>query len=233
MDRRTPHSSPRMRRAAAAELAELDGRRDQLQRTRAELRARIDEIDLKLIELEEHEVMLRHFVDPPHAEPSTQLPSEASRSADGDSVLLRGTAVRETAVRLLIADRHAARPIHYREWFALLQRAGFEVAGKDPLAVFLTQISRAPMIRRSTAAGMYELDRAAPDRLHNRLSRLQADLRRTTAPPTSTTDLAAIRAERDDIMSQIAQIERALEECARVLSDDPPIESASPLAATG
>jgi hypothetical protein len=32
--------------------------------------------------------------------------------------------------------------MHYRSWFELLSEAGHEVVGKDPLAVFLIQMSR-------------------------------------------------------------------------------------------
>ena len=49
-----------------------------------------------------------------------------------------------------------------------MRAAGHEIAGKDPLAVFLTQLSRSPVIRKGTRAGVYELDPTAPQRLRTR-----------------------------------------------------------------
>ena len=42
----------------------------------------------------------------------------------------------EIAIELLRAQPDFGQPIYYREWFALLRRAGHHVAGKDPLATF-------------------------------------------------------------------------------------------------
>ena len=69
-------------------------------------------------------------------------PPEARRAG------LRGPAIREAAVRALVADGREA--LHYREWFELLDH---EVAGKDPLAVFLTQLSRSPAVRKGARPG--------------------------------------------------------------------------------
>ena len=69
------------------------------------------------------------------------------------------------------------------------------------------------LVRRSTAAGVYELDRSAPDRLGHRLAKLQLALRQGAVAPSSTADLALVRARRDELTAQIAQVERALEEC--------------------
>ena len=74
-----------------------------------------------------------------------------------DPRVLRGPAIRTTAVALLVASGRDA--LHYREWFDLLTQAGHEVAGKDPLAVFLTQITRSPAVRKGARPGEYVLDR--------------------------------------------------------------------------
>ena len=65
--------------------------------------------------------------------------------------------------------------LHYREWFDLLTRAGYAVAGKDPLAVFLTQLTRSPVVRKSATPGRYELDRQADQRLKRRIDRLHRE----------------------------------------------------------
>ena len=67
---------------------------------------------------------------------------------------LRGPAIRETAVRML-AER-GGEALHYREWFELVTRAGYEIAGKHPPSVFLSQLSRSPAVRKGTRAGVYE-----------------------------------------------------------------------------
>jgi hypothetical protein len=73
---------------------------------------------------------------------------------------LRGTAIREIAVRVLV--ERGAGPIHYRDWHELLREAGYAVSGNDPQSTLLTQISRSPVVRRTTTAGVYEIDPTRP-----------------------------------------------------------------------
>jgi len=105
----------------------------------------------------------------------------------------------------------------YREWFDALVAAGYEVAGKDPLAVFLTQLSRSPVVRRGTQSGVYELDPGAPRRLRDRLDALHAELRGIAGTPSATADLTAIRGRRAALTTQITQVEKALEEAEALL----------------
>lgn len=71
---------------------------------------------------------------------------------------LRGQRLREVAVEVLARERGFEEPVHYRQWFALLRRAGHEVAGKDPLASFLAQVTRAPEVERvGERSGIYRL----------------------------------------------------------------------------
>jgi hypothetical protein len=103
-------------------------------------------------------------------------------------------------VDLLVASGREA--LHYREWFDLLTRHGHAVAGKDPLAVFLTQLSRSPVLRKGARPGHYELDRQAPARLKRKLDRLHREF------------LSANRAQRTRITAEIARTERQLDEAA-------------------
>jgi hypothetical protein len=135
----------------------------------------------------------------------------ASR-ARGGAAVLRGPAIREAAVRVLV--RHGEDSRHYRDWFALLEDAGYEVAGKDPLAVFLTQLSRSPAVRKGPRAGVYELDRNAAKRLTRALANLHEEL----ATLTKTHDLQTIRARRAQLTAEIDRTEKALEEIARTLA---------------
>lgn len=75
---------------------------------------------------------------------------------------LRGQRLEEMAVDLLRRSGEHEEPIHYREWFALLQRAGHRVGGKDPLATFLAQINRSSAVERvGQRSGLYRLRDAA------------------------------------------------------------------------
>ncbi|MGA2929998.1 MAG: hypothetical protein ABSG43_29220, partial [Solirubrobacteraceae bacterium] len=169
---------------------------------------------------------------PPPAQPSPPPPAQASppppaRSPQPPAAahhrpLLRGPAIRETAVRVLIAQPQQIEALHYRRWYELLCEAGHAVAGKDPLAVFLTQVSRSPVVRKGTEPGVYEVDRQAPLRIRQRLERLQAELREVSVAPRAAVDLAAVRARRHELDLAISQHERALEEALQVLRRDDP-----------
>ena len=108
---------------------------------------------------------------------------------------------------LLVASGRDA--LHYREWFDLLTQAGHEVAGKDPLAVFLTQITRSPAVRKGARPGEYVLDRGARATLQRRLDDLNQQL---ATLPQQTTDLTELRTRRAQLTADITKLEKALEE---------------------
>lgn len=71
---------------------------------------------------------------------------------------LRGRRLQEVAVAILEADVGRGAPIHYRDWFERLRKRGHRVSGRDPLANFLSQVSRAPDVERvGSRTGMYRL----------------------------------------------------------------------------
>lgn len=75
---------------------------------------------------------------------------------------LRGERLREVALDVLHEKAGDGTPIHYREWFAALNEAGFRVVGKDPLASFLTQVSRIDRVEKiGRRTGLYRLRLAA------------------------------------------------------------------------
>jgi hypothetical protein len=139
-----------------------------------------------------------------------------------DDALLRGPEIRAAAVRVLL--ERGGEAMHYRDWYALVEARGLEVAGKDPLAVFLTQLGRSPAVRRGVEAGVYELDRHAGARHRTKLEGLQRELRELTMDPGG--DLQAIRARRQQLSVEIGRVERSLEEIARVLGPAPPLAAA-------
>ena len=71
---------------------------------------------------------------------------------------LSGKRVAEVAVAIARRELEPGQVIHYKDWFALLQAAGFRVSGKDPLASFLANINRAPQVEAvGTRTGRYKL----------------------------------------------------------------------------
>ena len=75
---------------------------------------------------------------------------------------LRGERLRQVAIEILRSELGAGESIHYRDWFRLVRAAGHRVAGKDPVATFLTQVSRSEAVEPMGArSGRYRLRAAA------------------------------------------------------------------------
>jgi hypothetical protein len=226
-----PHPSSRLLRAAAAEQADLARHRERLTGRRDALLAELRHLDDALIVIDERLGVLERLtgatapadaVDDagptrPNKSPAAPQGGGAQAPPDPAREILRGPAIRETAVQVVIAQPQRVEALHYRRWYELLQQAGYAVAGKDPVAVFLTQVSRSPVVRKATKPGVYEVDRQAPLRIRQRLDRLQSELRDLAAAPSAPFALAAIRARRHELDLEISQHERALEEALRVL----------------
>lgn len=86
------------------------------------------------------------------------LGQSAQTSLDELNGRLRGQRLREVAVEVLREQHRAGEPIHYRAWFDLVRRQGYAIAGKDPLATFLAQISRADSVESvGRRSGLYLL----------------------------------------------------------------------------
>jgi hypothetical protein len=238
MNQRSSKPSARLLRAVAAERGDLGRRRDGLLERRRRVQAELDEIEASVAELDERLLLIGRLAgeDPllaPPRDPSREAPRDSSRvlpptaaeceSPEGEPArVLRGPAIRAAAVRVLLAHPRRPEALHYREWFGLVADAGYSVAGKDPLAVFLTQLSRSPLVRRGTQSGVYELELQAPARLRHRLHDLQSELRELTVTPSSeTTDLSSVRRRRTALNLEITKVEKALEEAEAVLGKGP------------
>jgi hypothetical protein len=75
---------------------------------------------------------------------------------------LRGERLREVALEVLHRLSASGDPVHYRIWFEALVESGYRVIGKDPLATFLTQVSRIDRVERiGRRSGLYRLRVAA------------------------------------------------------------------------
>jgi hypothetical protein len=72
--------------------------------------------------------------------------------------ILRGERLREVALHVLTEEVGPGGEIHYRDWFALVQRAGHRIGGRDPLATFLAQVNRAEgVVAIGRRTGRYRL----------------------------------------------------------------------------
>jgi hypothetical protein len=203
--------SPRFIRAATAELGRIQRRLDQLASRRHSLEKTLREL------AREMETLARR------ARTLEELTGDEATVIEGPStaptgIVIRGAAIRETAVRVLAEHAEATSPIHYRRWLDLLEEAGYQVVGKRPEAVFLGQVKRSPLVRASTKSGYYSLDLATSERLRSRLAQAQAELRQTIASVRDeSTDLDQAQVRQRQLNVEIAQLRRALDEVERVL----------------
>jgi hypothetical protein len=75
---------------------------------------------------------------------------------------LRGERLREVALDVLRRISSSGDSVHYRVWFEALLGSGYRVSGKDPLATFLTQVSRIERVQSvGRRSGLYHLRAAA------------------------------------------------------------------------
>jgi len=210
--------SNRLRRAAAAERAAVARDRDRLQRKRDRLAAQVAELDDAVRAAEERLALLSTLGQAP--EPVTATDTTVCEACGDSRRMLHGLAVREAAVRVLISHPRRIEALHYRDWYQLVRQAGYTVDGTNPLAVFLTQLTRSPVVRKSTQSGVYAVDRQAPQRIRARLERLARELRDVTAAAPDVVELATVRVRRREPDRAISRQERALEEALWALRGD-------------
>lgn len=196
--------SPRLTRAAVAERERLGAR---LGKAKAKVRDRKGELAGAEVEVSELEARLEALVPLLGGEPA---------ESTGPVGALRGQAIREVAVEVLLRRGPVAGPIHYRRWLALVESEADPVAGKRPEAVFLNQVTRYPLVRSTTTRGFYELDLGAPERLEAQVG----ELRRLLASGTGAEAVELLGARRrgwGSVSLELARAERALGETREAL----------------
>src|SRR4051794_3521409 len=117
-----PPPSSRLRRAAAAERAELDRHHDRLSAERARLQAELDRIDAGLTEIRDRRRLLDRLAPEEQraaGEPHLAAVATHADEPDARATLLRGPAIREQAVHVL-KQHDDVEAIHYRDWHQLL-----------------------------------------------------------------------------------------------------------------
>ena len=224
--------SRRMQSAAVAERERVERELRRLAIRESQLAAELEAVRASRAELEQQRNVLDHFADGPARSPGREshrlrvLPDAEPPTPNGGvapekMTMLRGARIREAAVRALAASSPPDAAVHYRDWFKLLTAQGFMPAGKDPLATFLTQIGRSPVVRRSTSAGMYVLDLEVPQRARARLARLAEELAdvRERSPAVTVEEIAATRERRTHLTAEMQETERQLEEALRSLGE--------------
>jgi hypothetical protein len=137
--------------ALARERDQVALRLESLRAQADRLHALVDDLDR---DVEETTRLLRHMDEVLGVAPQLSL------GVDGE---LRGRELQRVAVELLRREQADAvgEPVHYRDWYQLVVGAGGRVAGRDPVASFLTQVSRAPGVESvRPRSGLYRLQPA-------------------------------------------------------------------------
>ena len=141
------HLTKQLREAATAERALVAERVDELREQARRMRDLADAVETDLMASSR----LLHQLD-------EMLGVAPQLSMTASEQTLRGQRLRDVAIQVLKRHKGEATAVHYREWYELVVHDGHRIAGKDPVATFLTQVSRAPEIepvgRRS---GLYRL----------------------------------------------------------------------------
>jgi hypothetical protein len=138
--------SPSFVRSAEQERLVLGQRVKELRQRADELREQADELD---VEAKGHERLVRELED--------VLGIAAQIRLDLPQGQLGGRHLREVAIDVL-RQHELDEPVHYTEWYELVRAAGHRIAGKDPVATFLAQISRDPNVERiGRKTGRYRL----------------------------------------------------------------------------
>jgi prefoldin subunit 5 len=212
----------RLHRAALAEGTRLARHLAKIERQIAVLRTEIRQAEISRSELRDRMGLLSLLTG--HEIPTAQhleivAPSE---SDDRDQQnwprhALRGAAIRAVAVRLLASRMDPLNAIHHSSWLALVEDAGFEIAGRDPRATFLTQVSRSPVVVRGSQPGMYRLDLDAPERLEKRLAELRAELAALHQGQQTIEAISSTRERREDLIGELARVERLVLEAVESL----------------
>jgi hypothetical protein len=213
--------SRRLTQAVVAERARLESELVKAQNAVRMLRQRVAESEQQVDLLERRLQLLDGLGVEAARTPGTAARPQAVRALDTPrNGWLRGAAIREVAVRLLAASTQPERPVHYTDWLQRLIDAGYGIQGRDPAATFLTQLSRSPVVTRADAPGHYTLDLSAPSRLRERLIALNDELLALHHGQQTIEEISSARERRNDLVTEIARIERQLEEALAAVGSE-------------
>ena len=216
--------SKRIRSAAATERKRVDREIARVDRRERDLLDRLADIQETRAGLELERDALSHFAD---ADKTTAAASPSGaphlRAVPDAGARLRGPRIREQAIRVLVAARHGDCPIHYRDWYEMLVAAGYVATGEKPLATFLTQIRRSPLVNATDTKGVYVVDLEVLPRNRARLGTLTAQLQAYRIPQNASADaLRTAREGRDALVADIRRLERDIDEIERSMNPAAP-----------
>ncbi|HEV7805411.1 MAG TPA: hypothetical protein VGO80_06320 [Solirubrobacteraceae bacterium] len=124
-------------------------------------------------------------------------------------------------MRILYERKGAGVAVHYREWYAMLQAAGYVVLGARPHGAFLTNVRASPCVRKTDTPGTYLLDAHAPARLTAELAEQQAAFaaicERIARNAASNTDSV----ERTRLTARVQTLEHQLAEATMIFASPP------------
>jgi hypothetical protein len=218
-----PGTSHRLSAAAAAERERLEREMTRIESRAADAAADLQRLVDERETLRERLALLDRLAPPPPVQEELKLEQDdlAEPPPAPPNGYLRGARIRTVAVHLLAASDAADLPIHYSDWFSMLERAGFGVAGKDPVAAFLTQLTRSPVVEKADGPGQYRLDLSATRELQRRLRDLQDELGQLHGGQQTLESIASVRERRSELTAALARTERAFEEAVSALGVDP------------
>lgn len=143
---------------SAAFVAAAEVERDALVARLLDVQARIDGFEALVAEAREEAASLEASIRA--VEEVAGLAPQMAFSEISEE--LRGERLREVALDVLLRLSTAGDPVHYRIWFEALVASGYRVVGRDPLATFLTQVSRIERVEKiGRRSGLYRLREAA------------------------------------------------------------------------
>jgi hypothetical protein len=138
----------------SAAVQQRDALQERVRKLRSEaeaLRAQVEDLEARAV-LDER--LLQELDDVLQLAPQLRVDLQTDE--------LRGQRLREVAIEILRTEVAAGESIHYRDWFRLVRAGGHRIAGKDPIATFLTQVSRSKAVESvGSRSGLYRLRVAA------------------------------------------------------------------------
>ena len=212
--------SKRMQAAARSERRRIEREIEKVKKQEVRYQRELARANQKRSQLHEELSAIMRFAD---EEASTnggpQLRVVAYSEADTNDLVLKGAQIREFAVNLVVRTRYADEGIHYRTWFDLVSAQGVKLTGKDPVATFLTQISRSPVVMRSEKPGVYLIDFTFPDNAKARIHELEQilDSAADGDPEASIDEIEAQRVAQRKAKTEVRTLRRAIQEADRSL----------------
>jgi hypothetical protein len=212
-----PEPKPASRRLLDAAAAERMALEEDLRSHEA--RRQLLNSELRSLEVEEREMRRRlQLVSELAGDHQPRALRAVPNESDGEArEVLSGASIRRIAGQIVARSEDPLRARHYTEWFQELVARGYAVAGRDPLAAFLTQLNRSPVVRRESKPGTYRLDFEVVAEIERQLLELNQRLARLHQGQQTIEGIASVRDERERITRSIDQLERTLAEAHATL----------------